>query len=90
MVNDLLLQSLAASNPPSEDAEYDARIDSLIAEIEELENRLSPEARDLIEDLRPMTVSDDRGGVQNAHSASEVWLTLYAGCWGLISFVEEV
>jgi uncharacterized membrane protein len=37
----------------------DAQIDALIDEIEALDNLLSPEARDLIKDLRQHTVSDD-------------------------------
>lgn len=90
MYNDLLLQRLAASNLSPEDAQYDARIDSLIAEIEELENLLSPEARDLIEDLRPMTVSDDVYGEIDEHASLgdrlADRLALFAGSWGFIIF----
>ncbi len=54
MYNDLLLNRLAAA-PVDEDAE----IQDLIAEIEELDNLLDPEARELIRDLRPYIVTDD-------------------------------
>ncbi|MBZ0305826.1 MAG: DUF1003 domain-containing protein [Anaerolineae bacterium] len=54
MYNDLLLDRLVV---PQDDAE--ARIDALINEIEELDNLLSPEAQELIRDLRPHTVTDD-------------------------------
>jgi uncharacterized membrane protein len=55
MYNDLLLDRIA--HVPQDDA--DLRIQQLIDEIEELDNLLSPEARQLIFDLRPRTVSDD-------------------------------
>jgi len=54
MYNDLLLNRLAAA-PVDEDAE----IQDLIAEIEELDNLLGPEAHELIRDLRPYIVTDD-------------------------------
>ncbi|MFO7320356.1 MAG: DUF1003 domain-containing protein [Chloroflexota bacterium] len=54
MYNDLLLNRLAAA-PVDEDAE----IQDLIAEIEELDNLLDPEAHELIRDLRPYIVTDD-------------------------------
>lgn len=53
MYNDLLLNRLAPA------AESDDRIQELIHEIEELDNLLSPEAQQLIRDLRPHTVTDD-------------------------------
>ncbi|MBZ0292288.1 MAG: DUF1003 domain-containing protein [Anaerolineae bacterium] len=53
MYNDLLLNRLAPV------AEADGRIQELIDEIEELDNLLSPEAQQLIRDLRPHTVTDD-------------------------------
>ncbi len=56
MYNDLLLDRLVAV-APQDDAE--ARIEALINEIEELDNLLSPEAQELIRDLRPHTVTDD-------------------------------
>lgn len=55
MYNDLIFDRLSLF--PDEDA--DARVMELINEAEELENLLSPEARDIIEDLRPHTVTDD-------------------------------
>ncbi len=55
MYNDLLLDRIVA---PVDD-EQDARIQELIEEIEELENLLSPEAQELISDLRPRIVTDD-------------------------------
>ncbi len=55
MYNDLLLKSLL----PTDDAEVDAEIQGLIDEIEELENLLSPEAQNLIRNLRPLIVTDD-------------------------------
>ncbi len=54
MVNDLLLNRLAAA-PVDEDAE----IQDLIEEIEELDNLLDPEARQLIGELRPYIVTED-------------------------------
>jgi uncharacterized membrane protein len=53
MYNDLLLNRL---NAPVDD---DAEIDSLIEEIEELDNLLVPEVQQLISDLRPHIVTDD-------------------------------
>jgi uncharacterized membrane protein len=53
MYHDLLLNRLM---PTVDD---DAHIDALIDEIEALDNLLSPEARQLIQDLRQHTVSDD-------------------------------
>jgi uncharacterized membrane protein len=55
MYNDLLLDRIVV---PADD-EQDARIQELIDEIEELENLLSPEAQELISDLRPRIVTDD-------------------------------
>jgi uncharacterized membrane protein len=55
MYNDLLFDRLGA--PIAVDA--DDRIEELITEIEELDNLLSPEAQELIRDLRPRTVTDD-------------------------------
>ncbi|MCU0480388.1 MAG: DUF1003 domain-containing protein [Anaerolineae bacterium] len=55
MYNDLIFDRLSLF--PDEDA--DARVEALITEAEELENLLSPEAREIIEDLRPRTVTDD-------------------------------
>ncbi len=54
MYNDLLLNRLVAPV----DTE-DEQIQELIDEIEELESLLSPEAQELIRDLRPYIVTDD-------------------------------
>ena len=54
MYNDLLLNRIV---PPVDNA--DEEIQDLIEEIEELENLLSPEAQELIRDLRPYIVTDD-------------------------------
>ncbi len=54
MYNDLLLNRLVAPV----DSE-DEQIQDLIDEIEELESLLSPEAQELIRDLRPYIVTDD-------------------------------
>lgn len=55
MYNDLIFDRLSLI--PNDDP--DARVEELITEAEELENLLSPEAREIIEDLRPRTVTDD-------------------------------
>lgn len=55
MYNDLLLDRIVA---PVDD-DQDIRIQELIEEIEELENLLSPEAQELINDLRPRIVTED-------------------------------
>ncbi len=54
MYNDLLLNRIV---PPVDGS--DDEIQDLITEIEELENLLSPEAQELIADLRPHIVTDD-------------------------------
>ncbi len=54
MYNDLLLNRLVA--PVDSD---DEEIQELIDEIEELDSLLSPEAQELIRDLRPYIVTDD-------------------------------
>ena len=54
MYNDLLLNRLVAPV----DSE-DEQIQELIDEIEELDSLLSPEAQELIRDLRPYIVTDD-------------------------------
>lgn len=55
MYNDLILDRLSIF--PHDDP--DTRVSELIDEAEELDNLLSPEAREIIEDLRPRTVTDD-------------------------------
>lgn len=54
MYNDLLLNRIV---PPVDNS--DEEIQDLITEIEELDSLLSPEAQELIEDLRPYIVTDD-------------------------------
>lgn len=54
MYNDLLLNRIV---PPVDNPEEE--VQDLITEIEELDNLLSPEAQELIEDLRPYIVTDD-------------------------------
>ncbi len=54
MYNDLLLNRIV---PPVDNSEEE--IQDLIEEIEELDSLLSPEAQELIEDLRPYIVTDD-------------------------------
>ncbi|HEX2620460.1 MAG TPA: DUF1003 domain-containing protein [Phototrophicaceae bacterium] len=85
MYNDLLLDRLAAV--AAED-DQDERISELITEIEELDNLLSPEAQNIIRDLRPVTVSDDvydeidetsTFGERMADRIAEL-----AGSWGFI------
>ncbi|HLA43645.1 MAG TPA: DUF1003 domain-containing protein [Aggregatilineales bacterium] len=55
MYNDLLLDRLAAIR----EAENEEHVNELIDEIEALESLLSPEAQQLIQNLRPHTVTDD-------------------------------
>ena len=55
MYNDLLLNRIGAA--PVEDP--DEHIQELIEEIEELKSLTSPEAQELIRDLRPRLVTDD-------------------------------
>jgi uncharacterized membrane protein len=54
MYNDLLLNRIV---PPVDNPEEE--VQDLITEIEELDSLLSPEAQELIEDLRPYIVTDD-------------------------------
>jgi len=54
MYNDLLLNRIV---PPVDNSEEE--VQDLITEIEELDSLLSPEAQELIEDLRPYIVTDD-------------------------------
>lgn len=54
MYNDLLLNRIV---PPVDNAEEE--VQGLIEEIEELDSLLSPEAQELIRDLRPYIVTDD-------------------------------
>lgn len=83
MYNDLLLNRLVAPT----DAD-DAQIDDLITEIEELDSLLSPEAQDLIRDLRPYIVTDDvyEDIDEKASFGDRVSdrLSIFAGSWKFI------
>jgi uncharacterized membrane protein len=83
MYNDLLLNRLAA---PVEDT--DEEIQELFEEIEELDNLLSPEAQDLIRDLRPHIVTDDvYEEIEENRSfgdRSADWIAAFVGSWKFI------
>ncbi len=85
MYNDLLLDRIRAVSP--EDISDD-RIEQLIAEIEELDSLLSPEAQQLIRTLRPHTVTDDV--YENIDEKATLWdrladrLATVAGSWRFI------
>ncbi len=83
MYNDLLLNRLVAP----EDNE-DEQIQDLIDEIEELDSLLSPEAQDLIRDLRPYIVSDDvyEDIDEQASFGERVadWTATFQGSWKFI------
>jgi uncharacterized membrane protein len=88
MYNDLLLKSIA----PADDAEVEGEIQTLIEEIEELDNLLSPEAQTLIRDLRPLIVTDDvYEGIDDRASFGDRIadkLASLAGSWAfIISFL---
>lgn len=84
MYNDLLLNRMSALQ--SENAEE--RIDSMIEELEALNNLLSPEARLIIRDLRQHPVSDDVYDEfeENATFADRVAdkMASFAGSWTFI------
>ncbi|RMG82869.1 MAG: DUF1003 domain-containing protein [Chloroflexi bacterium] len=68
--------------------EMEAYIDSLIDEIDDIDNLLSPQAQSLIEDLRPLPVADD---VYEEIEANATFgqriadkLTNFAGSWTFI------
>lgn len=87
MYNDLLLNRLVAPV----DSE-DEQIQDLIEEIEELDSLLSPEAQELIRDLRPYIVTDDvyEDIDEQASSGERVAdkLSIFAGSWKfIISFM---
>ncbi|HVU13075.1 MAG TPA: DUF1003 domain-containing protein [Phototrophicaceae bacterium] len=83
MYNDLLLNRLVAP----EDNE-DEQIQDLIDEIEELDSLLSPEAQELIRDLRPYIVSDDvyEDIDEQASFGERVadWTATFQGSWKFI------
>lgn len=82
MYNDLLLDRLAPVDL------NDARIQELIDEIETLDNLLSPEAQQLIRNLRPHTVTDDVYEDLDEHDTFggrvADWLARFAGSWRFI------
>jgi uncharacterized membrane protein len=83
MYNDLLLNRLVAPV----DSE-DEQIQDLIDEIEELDSLLSPEAQELIRDLRPYIVTDDvyEDIDEQASFGERVAdrLSIFAGSWKFI------
>lgn len=83
MYNDLLLNRIV---PPVNNA--DEEIQDLIEEIEELDNLLSPEAQELIRDLRPYIVTDDvYEDIDEKASLGERLadkLAVFAGSWKFI------
>lgn len=88
MYNDLLLKSIA----PTDDAAVETEIQTLIDEIEELDNLLSPEAQTLIRDLRPLIVTNDvYEGIDDRASFGDRIadkLASFAGSWTfIISFL---
>lgn len=84
MYNDLLLNRLAVT--PGHNS--DDRIQELIDEIEELNSLLSPEAQQLIRDLRPHTVTDDvyEDIDEKALLGDRLadWIAGFAGSWRFI------
>lgn len=94
MYHDLLLDRLTvASNVPTRNEALDVeeeRVQELIIEIEELDSLLSPEAQNIIRDLRPVTVSDDVYDDidENATFGDRMSdrISTSAGSWGFILF----
>lgn len=90
MYNDLLLNRIVAA--PADDP--DARIMELIDEIEELNSLLSPEAQQLIRDLRPRIVTDDvYEEIEERASFGDRMadkLATWAGSWRFIIFFALV
>lgn len=87
MYNDLLLDRLDLLDRKLEEDEE--RIDALIDEIEELDSLLSPEAQDIVRNLRPITVSDDvyEELDEEASLADRLadLIAEFAGSWGFIT-----
>lgn len=71
-----------------EEEEEEARIDELIEDIEDLESLTSDEARELIEELRPLSVSEDVYEEMEEESTFGERvadrLSLFAGSWKFI------
>ncbi len=84
MYNDLIFDRLSIF--PHDDP--DTRVSELIEEAEALDNLLSPEAREIIEDLRPRTVTDDvyEDMDENATFGQKMAdrLSAWAGSWTFI------
>jgi uncharacterized membrane protein len=84
MYNDLLLNRIAAA--PVEDP--DEHIQELIDEIEELKSLTSPEAQELIRDLRPRLVTDDVYEELEEHATFGErvadWMATFQGSWRFI------
>lgn len=85
MYNDLLLDRLVVAAPAGN---TDDRIQALIDEIEALDNLLSPEAQQLIRDLRAHTVADDVYEDMDEHESIggrvADWMARFAGSWRFI------
>ena len=83
MYNDLLLNRLTA---PAESE--DEQVQELITELEELDSLLSPEAQELIRDLRPYIVTDDvyEDIDEKASFGERVadWTATFQGSWKFI------
>lgn len=89
MYNDLLLKQLAALSIAHDDDE-EARVEVLIDEIEELESLVSPQAQELIRELRPHTVTEDVYEEMAEKTSLGARLAdrmaAMAGSWGFILF----
>ncbi|MBE2182372.1 MAG: DUF1003 domain-containing protein [Anaerolineae bacterium] len=85
MYSDLILNRLAVPVDESEE-----EIQDLIEEIEELDSLLSPEAQELIRDLRPLIVTDDvyEEIDENAKTGDKLAdkMAIFAGSWKFIIF----
>ncbi|GAB4516170.1 MAG: hypothetical protein OHK0046_21020 [Anaerolineae bacterium] len=86
MYNDLLLNRMIDLT----DEDREARIQALIEEVEALDNLLSPEAQNILRDLRPHTVTDDvYEGIEDHASLGERMadrIATVVGSWFFILF----
>lgn len=84
MYNDLLLNRITAPVIDTDAAE----ITGLIEELEELDSLLSPKAQELIEDLRPLIVTDDvYDDIDEAATFGDRmadWIATFVGSWTFI------
>ncbi|MAU09788.1 MAG: cyclic nucleotide-binding protein [Anaerolineaceae bacterium] len=93
LVHDARLTELLSEEELEQlEREEDERIIALIDEVEELDSLLSPEAQDLVRDLRPYTVADDVLEELEEHSTWRDHLAdkiaQVAGSWSfIISFL---